>query len=170
MSKRFGRNQKRAFRAQIDQYAKSLEMDRALLSRQRSQIDSLNSALRDVARELGEHFYGLPVVRRSVEQINHNYRIPAQIPGKALEFLQGDELCYLVSSAAHHLSFMTSQIERDQITGSVHILLETPDGRQAYGLSMTAWESMKRDAERMRHQILPMIASDMARFIARGKS
>lgn len=169
MSTRFGRNQKRALNKQVEDLRLSVDMDRALLSRQRGQIESLNGALRDVARELGQHFYGLPVVKQCVERITRDYRIPAQMPAEALMFIQGDELCDLVTHSAHRLSFMTSQIERDQITGSVHILLETPDGRQAYGLSMPAWESMKHDAERLRHQILPMIASDMAKFIARGK-
>lgn len=169
MSKRFGRNQKRALLKQISQYATSIEMDRALLSRQRQQIHSLNDTIKTVANELGDHFFALPPVRRAVDGIFHNYRLPKETPAAALRFLEGDELCHLVSHAVHELSLVTASVARDKITGSVHIMLETPDGRKAYAVSMSAWESIRRDKRRMAQQFLPMIADEMAHFIASGE-
>lgn len=169
MSKRFGRNQKRALRAKVDQFAEAHEMDRALLSRQRQQIDTLNAAIKTVAIELGDHFFALPPVQRAVDRIFDTYRLPKQIPAAALRFLEGEELCHLVEHAVYELSMVTASAARDKITGSVHIMLKTPDGRTGYAVSMSAWESIRRDKRRMAQQFLPMIADEMAHFIATGE-
>lgn len=168
MSKRFGRNQRRALREEVEKYVKAHEMDRALLGRQRQQIETLTAAMRTVANELGQHFFGLPPVQRDVNRVFDIYRLPKPIAAETLMFIEGAELCALVEHAVYNLSVMTASVERDRITGSVHIMLETPDGKRFYAVSESAWDSLRRDKSRMAQQFLPMVASEMASFIARG--
>lgn len=169
MSKRFGRNQRRALQAEVNKYVTAHEMDRALLGRQRQKIETLTAAMRTVAGELGEHFFGLPPVQHAVDRIFDTYRLPKQVPAEALMFIEGAELCALVEHAVYNLSMVASSVERDRITGSVHIMLEAPDGKRFYAVSASAWESLRRDKRRMAQQFLPMIADEMASFIARGE-
>lgn len=169
MSKRFGRNQRRALREEVNKYATAHEMDRALLGIQRQQIKTLTAAMRTVAGELGEHFFGLPPVQRAVDRVFDIYRLPKPIAAEALMFIEGAELCALVEHAVYNLSMVAASVDRDRITGSVHIMLETPDGKRFYAVSGSAWESLRRDKRRMAQQFLPMIADEMANFIARSE-
>jgi hypothetical protein len=169
MSKRFGRNQRRALREEVNKYVTAHEIDRALLGRQRQQIETLTAAMRTVAGELGERFFGLPPVRRAVDRVFDIYRLPKPIATETLMFIDGDELCSLVEHAVYNLSMVTASVERDRITGRVHIMLDTPDGKRFYAVSASAWESLRRDKNRMAQQFLPMVAAEMANFIARGE-
>jgi hypothetical protein len=176
MSNRFGRNQKRAMREQIEFHAKTasnlsdaLLMQQGLTAYQRQKIETMEGALDDVAKELGQYFYGLPPVKLRVDEYRDRFRLPAPIPASELMFRDSDQISHLVSQAAHELSFVRAGIERDRFTGSVHVQLETPDGKRFYAISASAWENMRKDRQRLNQQILPMIAREMAEFIAGGE-
>ena len=176
MGKRFGRNQKRAMREVVAALHESnsnlnegLLMQQGISDHQRRKIETMRESLDDVARELGPYFYGLPPVKRRMDEYQDRYRLPAQIKASDLMFRDTDEISHLVSYAAHELSLVKADVERNQFTGSVHVELETPSGKRCYALSASAWESMRKDEDRLRRQILPMIANEMAKFIARGE-
>lgn len=174
MSKRYGRNQKRAARQAIAELQKSsqmlndaLLMQQGISEHQRRKIETMRESLDDVARELGPYFYGLAPVKRLIDEHQDRFRLPAPIPFDALRFVDNDEISRLVSHAVYELSFLKASIERDRITGSVHVDLETPSGKRCYALSASAWESMRKDEKRLFRQLAPMIADELAKFIAR---
>ena len=176
MSKRYGRNQKRSARETIAALQQSTaQLNEGLLMQQglgkhlSRKIETMQSALDDVARELGPYFYGLPPVKRQLDEYQDRFRIPAQIPASELFYRNSDQISDLVSTAAHELQFLKAGVERDKFTGSVHVQLETPSGRRFYGISAQAWGDMRRDENRLFQQIAPMIADEMSKFIARGE-
>lgn len=176
MSKRYGRNQKRAARETIASLqASTAQLNEGLLMQQgigahmRSKIETMQSALDDVARGLGQYFYGLPPVKLRIEEHQDRFRMPKPIPASELMFRDTDQISSLVSSAVYDLQLIKSEVARDKITGAVHVQLETPSGRKFYALSGSAWESIRNDEKRLRQQLVPMIADEMAKFIARGE-
>lgn len=176
MSKRCGRNQKRAARETISALQEStanlnqgLLMQQGIGAHMRNKIETMQSALDDVARQLGQYFYGLPPVKLRIEEHRDRFRLPAPIPASELFCRDSEQISHLVSQAAYELEFLKAGVERDRFTGSVHVQLETPSGKRFYGLSMQAWESMRKDEKRLRQQLVPMIADEMAKFIARGE-
>ena len=185
MSKRFGRNQRRALSAQVaelaekasyeaskaDRYIEADRMNRGLLGHQSGQVENLKQALRDVADALGKNFYGLPAVVQEIDRMypGQRIRMPKPLTSAELMPLSSDQLCELVTCAVYELESISATVKRDQIMGDVHVLLETPDGRKAYAVSQSAWQELRRDPKRMRQQFLPMIADELARFIAGGE-
>lgn len=185
MSKRFGRNQRRALSAQVaeladkaayetdraERYIESDRMNRELLSHNAAKVEELTQALRDIAEVLGPHFYGLPAVIHTIDQIypGYRYRLPKPLTLAEVMPLSSRDLCELVTHAVYELQAISATVRRDKIMGDVHVLLETPDGRKAYAVSQSAWHQLRRDPKRMRQEFLPMIADELARFIAGGE-
>lgn len=178
MSKRFGRNQKRAMREQIAFSAKTasnlseaLLMEQGLKVRLREKLDEANEVLSDVARILGRNFAGLkPEVREITEQQReYPYRMHPPIQPVDFSFLRADEVPELVSFQLYELEHVYPKIVRDRLTEAVHIHLQTPDGLKSYAVSGCAWFQMKMDRRRMLKEFAPMIADELARFIAGGE-
>lgn len=177
MSKRFGRNQKRAMRELIEFNAKtaanlseSLLMEQGLKAHIRDKLDEANEILADVARILGRNFAGLkPEVREiSEQQREYPYRMHPPIPTDFAQF-NSDAAPELVSYQLYELEHIYPKIVRDRITEAVHIHLQTPDGRKSYAVSASAWFQMKMDRRRMFKEFAPMIADELAHFISRGE-
>ena len=176
MGKRFGRNQKRQMRSQIaeatdkaNRYVAADEMNRGLLAEMRRSLERMENCLQTVGKELGQHFYGLPPVKRRIDEHQDWFRLPKPIPMEALRFRSDEELCSLVECAVYDLSMIKGRVGKDPITDKVHVMLETPSGRSFYAVSGSAWQELRRDPKRMRQEFLPMIAEEMAQFIARGE-
>lgn len=178
MGKRFGRNQKRKLSKALadmtqyrDNFSYALTLEQGLVSEQRGIIRELNNSLRVVADCLGENFYGLPPIQRRVNEMypGQKYRMPKPISRDQLGFLQGRELAQLVEYSVYQLDPIKPNMQMDKFTGSVHLMLETPDGRVQYAVSASAWEELKRDRRLLAQRFVPMVAEELANFISRGE-
>lgn len=177
MSRRFGRNQKRSMREQIEFNAKTaanlsdaLLMEQSLMVHLREKIDEANDILGDVARILGRNFAGLkPEVREiDPQQREYPYRMHPPMPTDFARY-NSDAVPELVSFQLYELEHVYPQIVRDRLREDVHIHLQTPDGRKSYAVSGSAWLQMKMDRRKMFKEFAPMIADELAAFIAGGE-
>jgi hypothetical protein len=178
MSKRFGRNQKRQMREQIAFHAKTAEnlsesllMAQGLTDHISGKLSEANEILGDVAMVLGRNFVGLKPEVRDIDPQQREYPYRMQPPIQPMDFstLHADEVPKLVSFQLYELEHVYPKIVRDRISEAVHIYLQTPDGRKSYAVSGSAWLQMKKDRRRMLKEFAPMIADELARFIAGGE-
>lgn len=148
MSKRFGRNQKRAMRellANAESKASSLEegiSQANILSRHlRQKLDHAQDVIREVAYVLGDTFIALPVRTSSVQMLMDRYRVPAirDMPSlrEAMYSHGAAEQC--VSMMVHELQGNQLKTTRDHLRGMIHVAYLTPKGDRHYAISESAW-------------------------------
>lgn len=178
MSKRFGRNQKRVMREQIAFNAKTasnlsdaLLMEQGLKAHIREKLDEATEILGGVARILGRHFAGLKPEVHQIDSHRREYPYRLHPPAFDIDFSTffENDVPKLVSVQLYELEHVYPKAVRDQITGDVHIHLQTPDGRRSYAVSGSAWHQMKKDRRRMADEFGRMIGEELAAFIAGGE-
>ena len=161
MSRRFGRNQKRAMRealaTQRDQLAFMQRQRDGAIANQRP----LREALDRVARVLGPSFFGLPAVSHVVGRIEREYRIP-QV--QALQFLQPDELAGFVQHSVAVLNSVEMRGTVDKLRNTMHVRLRSQAGDVAYGISDAALECASIDD--LVPEIAFMLASELRRCVS----
>lgn len=170
MSKRFGRNQKRAMRAALVEAGIAAEKAQAECTAVNNYIRPMRQALDNVARVLGKHFVGLPPVERHVQAIQNRYRINQVRDIHDLStFISNSEMAHMVNTAMHYLELEVGSMRSvvDGLRGMVHMRFRVGDREVAYGLSMSAIESLNtRDWEQ---ELIQMVASEMAHYITSGR-
>lgn len=175
MSRRFGRNQKRALRTELtiaqgnaDKFQYAYELADGINKHQNHLVREQTDALQRIARVLGPNFYGLAPIKRRLDHLGNSFQLPKM--RDPIEFLDNRELPEMVAYAVEQLQAVQAKVRRDQITGAVHILLETPDGRRTYAVSASAWAQMKRDRRYMAEVLVKEIGQAMAEYITREKA
>lgn len=161
MSKRFGRNQRRTMRAELESTratvdAMQLQRDR-VIANQRPMRDTINR----VASVLGKNFYGLPAVHHQVERIRDAYQAHNMAPSTALGLLDDAMAMSLVNHAVTQLTTHQARAARDALTGMVHVYLESRDDKTAYAISDSALGLAT--PEDLAYHVAPMIADAMTR-------
>jgi hypothetical protein len=174
MSKRFGRNQKRALTAKMQQaqgeasrFEEAYTLNKALSDRQGRQLRSLEHSMDRVARILGDRFYGLPPISQRVQNLRDSMRIPKQ--RSVLPFMPNEDVAEMLVFAVEELQSISASVQLETMREMIHIYLETPDGRKAYALSRRAWHEMKGDREHMAEHFGRLIGNELAHFIASGE-
>jgi hypothetical protein len=163
MTKRFGRNQKRAMRAEQERLTNQVDH----WKKEKRLADQLGQAnretLRDVSRILGQHFIGLPPVVRMVTHMQHNYRIPEMQLPQLLERAPDPTQQEMVAELLHIIECqpMKLRTQIDDIRRQIHFRLRTPDGELGYALSDQAWAEMRND-RRVVEYLAEMVASELA--------
>lgn len=168
MSKRYGRNQKRAAAAKLADLQHALDMNNGLHSHMRRRLDNYEATIKTVVRVLGPHFYGLPVVKREVDTIRHNYQMPKIDQEQAFSMMGADIQLSLVRHSINTLDVMTCSTKFDKLKESVHIVLQTPDGKIGYAISESALNQAQYD-DVLPH-IIQMIAKEMTELFVRNKN
>jgi hypothetical protein len=160
MSKRFGRNQRRAMREAMDSQSEQL----AFMQRQRdgaiANQRQMREALNRVARVLGPHFFGLPAVRQVVGRIEREYRIPQ---AQVLNFLQPNDMAGLVEHSVTVLQSMEMRGTVDKLRGAVHMRLYSQAGDVAYGISDSALACATIDD--LTPEIAHILAAELRRLV-----
>ena len=168
MSKRFGRNQKRAMRADLSNARASLERKEKELAATRQSVRPMRDALDDVARVLGKHFIGLPTVEHYVNELQDRYRMPRATPADFLPLSDNHDMAMLVSIAMDYLEVGRMRSVVDELRGQIHVRFRLPDGELSYGISMSAMKSMRPvDWQR---ELAPIALSFGERLCARRAS
>lgn len=138
MSKRFGRNQKRALTAEIARLEQAATMANGLVAHQRSTIDRQDESLRRVAGLLGPYFIGLPAKTARASAIPRKWQIPS-IDTLATAATVGEQIQTL---RVHSLELIEARSFVDKLSDRVHIKVETPLGAVAYGFTESCFDGM----------------------------
>lgn len=168
MSKRFGRNQKRAMRATILEQATELRSADKRISELKNAQRPMREALDEAVRVLGPNFIGLPVTARQVDVIAHNYRVPAHVAMQNyLPMVSNGEVASLVSCAVYELENHRVDGALDKLRNQVHFYLQTGRGECAYSISPDDIHQL--GWKRLADIYTPMIAEAFARLVCDEK-
>lgn len=165
MSNRFGRNQKRALVAQLQQSQAQSEERReiargALDDRRRAEERSheLLDAIQATREVLGYFFATLPVLDKD-QRANHPYAQDAGLGSLAIPVMPGRAQSWNYSPS-HVCEQLTSDLARfeqleaihhdmqeqfDDVRGSMHIRFRTAAGVMVYAFNERSFRGMKRD-------------------------
>lgn len=164
--KRFGRNQKRAMRAQVDALAANLAAAKETEALLRYNMRTNQDAVEATAAILGRHFAGLSPEAWQVDQIRDVYQMPPHRPAADFD----PHVCAgeLVMMDLIYLETNEAQLQLNEISDAIHMRYKTPMGDVAYALSAKAWMMMpdRELVERLRHEI----ALDMARLLVKFRN
>lgn len=170
MSKRFGRNQKRAMRAIIAEQSTELRDVTKRLDSTIATQRPMRETLDEVARVLGRHFMALPPVQRYVDRIPERYRMPIveQVPAfiELANQIPTLSMASYVDMAVH--SVQADSLAMERLKGSMHVLLRTDRGDVGYAISEQAMNSMNPD--RLSRLYVPMIAEAFAQQLTCGRA
>lgn len=161
MSRRFGRNQKRAMRTQIRNLQREVHLRNIKNLDLSRNLDAANTVVERTYQVLGEHFITLPVKTHEVEDILEHYQVsifqPVRshlIQHKVMESLD------LIDIETHELS-----VRADELRGTVHMRYRSISGDVAYGLSDHAWRKIPEAylVDLIKNQIAPEMAKILIR-------
>jgi hypothetical protein len=134
MSKRFGRNQRRAARERITTLEQALQMDRALLARVGERKRQLEQEINDAKRIVGRMSTLFePEVRRLDGPARSLMRVfthsAVTDDGQAFSHNQAQTI---------PLPVMLSMVDKDGLAGSIHCKVVFDDGQWGYAISEDA--------------------------------
>lgn len=167
MSKRFGRNQKRAMRSALAEFGAQIGKQLDTLSSLRQQMYTNEQALRLVARILGNDFVGLEPRCLYVATLNNPFYKPPRMSLERLMDLAGPgELADAVACSV--LEIEPNRAKVVYYEEQICFRFDTPGGDVAYGMSRQAWERMPADAKE--HMLRGEIAASMAHHLTKNKT
>lgn len=141
MARRFGRNQKRAMRNQIQSQEKLLEQHIEHISSLNHDLRQANEVINLTAEVLGEHFATLPVQTAEVKEIRERYEYPKR---QTSRYSFGD-MNPVISAVQYSLCYIdTYQADAriDELSGAMHMRYKSISGNVAYGVSEEAWRRL----------------------------
>jgi len=147
MSRRFGRNQKRAMRSALVEFGKQLEYTQNTVNSLRQQMYSNEQALRLVASILGDDFVGLEPRTIKVDSLDRPYYPfqPRSSMDKFNAFADPGDLADAVACSVLEIEPNRAKVVYYEEQIRFHLM--TPAGEAAYGMSRQAWERMPADAK-----------------------
>lgn len=158
MSKRYGRNQKRKARQVEQDLRQAIQMDRALLQRQRQDIEAMAGVIQDTSRVLSHHFATLPAREEWVQHMD-GIRLPGRRPAPSYSTEQ-----FAISDLAGQLHLMETfeATGRLEPFGQLHMRLRTPTGAVGYSISPGAFMGFDRQrlADHMAREISRLLLAD----------
>lgn len=141
MARRFGRNQKRAMRNQMQLQEKLLEQHIGYISSLNHDLRQANEVINLTAEVLGEHFATLPVQTAEVKEIRERYEYPKR---QTSRYSFGD-MNPVISAVQYSLCYIdTYQADAriDELSGAMHMRYKSISGNVAYGVSEEAWRRL----------------------------
>lgn len=166
MSNRFGRNQKRAMKLQIENASAALQMERGITRTMRQRLDEQASVIRLVADVLGPNFVGLPPEEMRVESGMQEIQVIKResMPVRAYS---DDQVMRAVHSSVLRLEMHALSADVDRLRGDIHFRYISRSGQVGYAISRETWASLPESA---RFEIAHReIARDMARVYSQVK-
>lgn len=166
MSRRFGRNQKRAMRSALEKMDRQLCKQIDVVSSLRNQMQNNEEALRLVASILGNDFVGLEPRTLHVDRLDRQHYQPPRMPLERLMDLAGPgELADAVACSVLEIEPNLARVAYYE--EQIRFEFVTPGGDVTYGMSRQAWERMpSADQERM---LRGEIAASMANHLIKSK-
>jgi len=167
MSRRFGRNQKRAMRSALEEFGAQIGKQLDTISSLHQQMYTNEQALRLVARVLGDDFVALHPRTVHVASLDRPYYPfpPRSNVDDFIDFALPGELASAVAYSVLEIEPNRSKVVYYEEQMRFHFV--TPAGDVAYGMTRQAWDRMPLDAqERM---LRGEIAASMAQHLLKSK-
>lgn len=146
MSRRFGRNQKRAMRAQIAAVEKqNADLQyrnnecKVLMQLKDQRISILRETVDLTAQVLGEYFISLPIKTQEVMEIVDLLRLPAPETRGSYDEPSTQRRWQAVQQAVLHLELHRTDAHLDELQQCVHLRVHSVSGQVGFGLSDQAW-------------------------------
>lgn len=170
MSKRFGRNQKRALVAQLEQKDRDkaaldrlYENSRGQLRATEARVYELNKAIELTREVLGEFFVTLPpVIKPLREGVDVLHLAHSQPRDRYDRIIYGDcaEVMHMVQRF-ESLEAIRSDIQPnfEDVRGMMHIRFSTAAGALSYAFSPNSFKGMKRE------RVASIIADGLRRYM-----
>lgn len=164
MSRRFGRNQKRAMRAKIAGLESLNEQQSKKISDLHDDINQANTVIERTAQVLGDHFATLPVQTRVVKEMQSSFQVSIFQPNRSYS-IQGAVMHAL---SAMEIYVYQASLHVDELRSMIHFRYASESGQVGYGLSQQAWSRLREG--QLQEMIEKQIAPEMARLLARGRN
>lgn len=167
MGKRFGRNQKRKMRLQIQEQARLIDRNNLGISSLGSALQQANETINFTAEILGQHFIGLPVKTVEVKELLQRYEYAIHQPVSNLLHASCNPVAGFVDAALGYIETHQGVVYADELRHLVHMRYSSRSGAVGYGLSDHAWRNLteKQLIKLMQEQV----AVDMATLLVRER-
>ena len=163
MSRRFGRNQKRAMRAKMIELERAVELLKLEAEMVRSQLRNANVIIERTAQVLGDHFVTLPLKTQELTGIPNRFKVSIFKP----HLHRYAEINEAVLDALEYINMDTHQtfVRIDELRGMVHMRCRSIGGDAAYALSDQAYRKLSEAhlVDLISQQIAPEMAKQLIR-------
>lgn len=164
MSRRFGRNQKRAMRAKIAELEHQNDLKERKTEDLRNDLRLANTVIERTAQVLGDHFATLPVQTHEVKEMQNSFQVSIFQPNRSYS-IQGAVMHAL---SAMEIDVYQASLHVDELRNMIHLRYASESGQVGYGLSQQAWLRLREG--HLQEMIEKQIAPEMARLLARGRN
>lgn len=164
MSRRFGRNQKRAMRAKIAGLESLNEQQSKKISDLQNDNRLANTVIERTAQVLGDHFATLPVQTHEVKEMQNSFQVSIFQPNRSYS-IQGAVMHAL---SAMEIDVYQASLHVDELRNMIHLRYASESGQVGYGLSQQAWLRLREG--QLQEMIEKQIAPEMAKLLARGRN
>lgn len=176
MARRFGRNQKRAMRNQMEQMQTDFNnrmlnvtiQNNELLRLQREQIKELANTVDLTAEILGNHFVALPPKNMEVRELRAHYDFHVRPHHKTWDYKDTTNLTNYVHNGLVQLETFTADLQIDDLRRMMHMRYSSAKTHVAYGVSEDVF--IRMPVERLEDTLLKEIALILSRKIATARS
>lgn len=163
MSRRFGRNQKRALRAQIRAQEQEIERFKVIRESLNARLKHADEVIERTAQVLGDHFVTLPVKTHEVKDLLERFQVSIFQPNRS----------YAINAAVMRalevvdIDVYRASLRVDELRGSIHMRYQSINGDVGYGLSEDAWRKLSE--AHLVDMVTKQIAPEMAKFLVRER-
>lgn len=176
MARRFGRNQKRAMRNQMEQQRIDFNnrmlnvtiQNNELLRLQREQIKELTQIVDLTSEILGNHFIALPPETKEVRELHDHYNFHVRPHHNSWDYKDTTNLTNYVHKGLVQLETFTADLQIDDLRRMMHMRYSSAKTHVAYGVSEDVF--IRMPVERLEDILLKEIALSLSRKIATARS
>lgn len=161
MGNRFGRNQKRKMRADLERWQEAHRRECELASWLREKGRRDKETVERVAKVLGEHFIALEPKTLMARELIGYLRLP-RVGDSIFDMDVSPDTCESVEMAIEELEANWMELRADKLTGKQFVLLKSPGGDVGYALSRTALLLNGADANRLADEVARAMAPVLA--------
>lgn len=167
MSKRFGRNQKRAMRLQLQQKDNLIEKQVESMQLLKNDLSHANHVINLTADILGEYFVSLPVKTTEVEEIQERYQFCLKRPHHEFNYDRVSMKMNMLEYTLDYLDTYQASTYTDELRSMIHLRYRSINGEVAYGFTDKAWTMLSE------HHLVPLktkfIAEEMAKHLTKER-
>lgn len=164
MSRRFGRNQKRAMRAKIADLECLTELQDKKIADLQNDNRLANKVIERTAQVLGDHFATLPVKTFEVKEMLCNFQVSIFRPNREYHI----QRAVMDALNTVDVDVYRARLHVDELRSMIHLRYESESGQVGYGLSQQAWSRLREG--QIQEMLEKQIAPEMARLLARGRN
>ena len=154
MGKRFGRNQKRKLKSEIETLKQqlqgckfALQSQNKFLKIEKEKSASLEDTVDRVAKVLGQNFIALPAEDRIEKYAGVIERTKILLADRSTpDYSYQQLLPTVVNECVAELELHKAQACFDDLYNMVHMRYHSPEGEVRYSMSRMAWENLSDDA------------------------